>query len=455
MLPDLKNVHFIAIGGSVMHQLAIMLHERGVKVTGSDDEVFEPSRTTLKEHGLLPEKEGWFPEKITSETEVVILGMHAREDNPELKKAQELNLPIYSFPEFIFQNSKDKQRIVIAGSHGKTTITAIIIHVLDYFNRKFDYIIGARPNGLDQSIRISDAPVIIIEGDEYPSSAIEDSPKFLNYHHHICLISGISWDHMNKYPVEDDYVNQFDLLADNTPKGGSIVYCEEDPMASVLGNKDREDVLRFDYNTHKYETRDGRTFLKNGEESIEVNLHGRHNMQNISGAKIVLNRVGITDEMFFEAIKEFRSPRSRMELVFDKDFTLFKDFAHAPSKVKATVSAVKETFPDKDLVACLELHTFSSLNKDFLGNYKGAADMADNFLVYFNPESVAGKNLPPLKEEDIINSFQKDGLKVFTSSEQLVDHLKEKDLKGKILLMMSSGVFGGVDYESLAESLVT
>ncbi|HLT75192.1 MAG TPA: Mur ligase family protein [Ohtaekwangia sp.] len=450
-----RKVHFIAIGGSVMHNLAIALKKAGYEVTGSDDEIFEPSRSVLADQGLLPKESGWFPEKITADTDVVILGMHAKADNPELLKAQELGLTIQSFPDFIYNNSINKQRVVIAGSHGKTTITAVIVHVLNYFNRKFDYVIGARVKGLEQTVRLSDAPVIIIEGDEYLSSALDPTPKFLRYRHHIGLISGVAWDHANVFPSEEDYVKQFDLFADQTPKGGILVYCEADPMALMIGKKERADVQSISYKSfsHTSDT-NGQFFLTHAKERVPVKVFGSHNFQNLSGAREVLKKIGITNDQFFEAISSFEGASGRLEKIRSSNSSdVYKDFAHAPSKVRATVKAVKEIFPGRDLVACLELHTYSSLNKKFISQYKDSLKAAQTPVVYFNPEKMKARNLEVFTESDIRAAFASPEIVVFQDKAKLEEFLIAQTWKNKNLLMMSSGNFGGIDLPALAEKL--
>ncbi len=450
-----QKIHFIAIGGSVMHNLAIALTRAGHEVTGSDDEIFEPSRSNLKQHGLLPEKDGWDPARITPSLDFVILGMHARKDNPELLRAQEFGIQIYSFPDFIYQHSRDKQRVVIAGSHGKTTITAMIVHVLNYFNRKFDYVIGAKVNGIENTVRLSDAPVIIIEGDEYLSSALDPVPKFLRYQHHIGLISGISWDHANVFPTEEDYVKQFDLFADQTPKGGILIYCEQDSMALMIGKKERTDVVEISYKSHSHAAdNNGQFFLTNSKERIPVRVFGSHNFQNISGAKEVLKKLGITTNQFFEAISTFEGAAGRLQKIKEyNSCVVYKDFAHAPSKVRATVKAVKEIYPSRDLVACLELHTYSSLNKKFIPQYKDTLKAAQVPVVYFNKEKMVAKNLEPFSESEIRGAFSNQGIQVFDDAGKLESFLTGLKWKNKNLLMMSSGNFGGINVADLAEKI--
>lgn len=452
-----EKIHFIAIGGSVMHNLAVALKEAGHQVTGSDDEIFEPSRSTLFRHGLLPSRDGWNPDIIDKSIDTVILGMHAAKDNPELLKAQLLGLKIVSFPEYIYEHSLDKQRVVIAGSHGKTTITAIVIHVLNYFKRNFDYVIGARVRGIEQTVKLSDAPVIIIEGDEYLASALDPTPKFLKYQHHIGLISGIAWDHANVFPTEEEYVRQFDLFADQTPKGGILIYCEQDSMALIIGKKERVDVTEVAYKSHPHTSdNNGHFFLTDGKARHPIQLFGSHNYQNISGAREVLKRIGITNEQFFQAITSFQGAAGRLEIVKENTLaTVFKDFAHAPSKVRATVKAVKEIYPSRELLACVELHTFSSLNKKFLPQYKDSLKNAQVPVVYFNPEKARAKKLESLTESDIKTAFANQHLRVFNNSQELESFLLEQSWKNKNLLMMSSGNFGGLDIAQLSEKILS
>ena len=448
-----KKVHFIAIGGSVMHGLAIALHQKGYEITGSDDQIFGLSKMNLEAYGLLPEP-GWDESRITGELDAVILGMHARSDNPELLKARELGLSIYSYPTYIMDHCRDKQRIVIAGSHGKTSITAIIIHVLQHLNKDFDYLIGSKVEGFNNLIRLSEAPVIIIEGDEYLSSALDPTPKFLQYQHHIGLISGIAWDHMNVFPTEENYVRQFDRFADSIPKAGSIIFCEEDAMASVIGNKERADVNRFEYKTHPHYVKEGKTYLTTAQGDVPLEIFGSHNMQNIAAAKEVLIRLSVTEEQFYKAISSFKGAAKRLEMVNENHTTAFyKDFAHAPSKAKATIKALKEQ-SQRDLVACLELHTYSSLNKDFLPQYSGKLNDADYPIVYFNPDTLASKKLPELDEDNIKEAFNHRSLEVFTDKDKLVSYLKNIDWQNKNLVMMSSGNFGGINLQELGKEII-
>ncbi|AFK03752.1 cytoplasmic peptidoglycan synthetase domain protein [Emticicia oligotrophica DSM 17448] len=451
-----KKIHFIAIGGAVMHNLALALHKKGYQVTGSDDEINDPSKSRLAAVGILPAELGWFPEKITADLDAVILGMHAFADNPELAKAQELGLKIYSFPEYIYEQSQNKQRVVIAGSHGKTSITSIILHVLKYYNRKFDYLVGAQIEGFDVMVQLSDdAPVIIIEGDEYPESKIHLKSKFLFYHPHICLLSGIAWDHFNIFTTFDSYVHTFEELADGLPKAGSIVYDETDDIVKVIGEKDRLDVSKFPYKAHPYKVENGKCILLTKEGEVALQIFGEHNMKNLNGAKIILDRLGITDEEFYQAIQHFSGASKRLEKLGENANTLiYRDFAHAPSKLEATTKATKSLFPNRRLVACYELHTFSSLNKDFLPQYEGKMDSADTAIVFYTPHTLEMRRLPMITPDDIKKSFGDDNLMVFTDAQQLKDFLMSQNWFQTNLLMMSSGTFGGIDLAQLGQGIL-
>ena len=449
---ELQKVHLIAMGGSVMHALAIALKNNGIEVSGSDDQFFDPSLTQLKNSGLLPEKEGWDADRITPNLDAVILGMHAHLDNPELVRAQELGLKIYSFPEFILEQSKNKQRIVVGGSHGKTTITSMIMHVLKFHDRKFDYVVGARLKGFDNMVQLSDAPIIIIEGDEYLSSRIDPTPKFLNYQHHIGLISGIAWDHINVFQTEEDYVHQFDLFGDATPKAGSLAYNEDDPLSQIIGAKERPDVIQLPYSVHPHVVENGVTYLINGDEQIRLRIFGKHNMLNLSGAMQVCSRLSINKDDFYDAIKSFESPALRMQIMAEgKDYAIFRDYAHAPSKVEATTFSLKEQFPERELIACLELHTYSSLNKSFLHQYQDTLKYCNKAAVFYDPGAVEQKKLERISDEDIIKAFNFNGLKVFSRKEELTEFLKSQNLSNKNLLLMSSANYGGADLKEIFE----
>ena len=451
-----QKIHIIATGGAVMSSLAIALKHKGHQISGSDDKIYDPSKSNLKNNGLLPEKEGWFPDKLSKDIDTVIVGMHAKSDNPELQKAERLGLQILSYPEFIRSQCEDKQRIVIAGSHGKTTITGIIIHILQTIGKDFDYMVGAKINGIDNTIKLSDAPLIILEGDEYFTSPLDQTPKFLKYDHHIALISGTAWDHINVYPTLDSYVEQFEKLADKTPKAGSLIFCEHDKMTYVIGSKERPDVKSIGYKTPEYKVKNGIFYLKGDEGLVELQIFGKHNMQNIEGARQILKRLSVTDKQFYDAIGSYKGADKRNTLVSSNEHTAFYlDFAHAPSKLKSTVEALKEKHPDRKLTACFELHTFSSLNKEFLPHYQGKFNAADQAIVYYNKKSLEEKNyLKELTEEEVKKAFKREDIVVFTDTQKLKSLLISNDWVNRDLLMMSSGNFNGLDIEALAKEIV-
>ena len=456
-----QSIHFISIGGSAMHNLALALQQQGYTITGSDDEIYEPSRSRLAQHGLLPAEMGWSPANVHAGLDAVIVGMHARRDNPELAKAQELGLPIYSYPEYIYRQSQQKQRVVIAGSHGKTTITSMILHVLKYHNRTFDYLVGAQVDGFETMAKLTpDAPIIIIEGDEYASSPIDPRPKFLHYQPHIALISGIAWDHVNIYPTWEEYVDQFELLAEGMPKAGILIFDETDNMLDIIGQKERTDITKIPYEAHPSKIIDGHTYLVTKQKvHVPVLVFGEHNMKNIAGAMTVLDRIGITDTQFYEAIPSFNGADRRLERVAEEPLytgrILFRDFAHSPSKVEATTEAVKKQYPNQKLLAAVELHTFSSLNRAFLNQYKGCLDATDEAIVYFNAHTLAIKRLELITPEDVMVAFDRPDLRVFTDTAELQAYLLTRRDAAQIFLLMSSGTFGGLDLNVLAEKLIT
>ena len=362
-----KRIHFIAIGGAAMHNLALALHQKGFNVSGSDDEINEPSKTRLANAGILPPQIGWFPEKITKELDGVILGMHARADNPELLKAQEIGMPVYSYPEYLYEHSKDKTRVVIGGSHGKTTITAMILHVLKTLGRDFDYMVGAKLEGFDTMVRLSNAPLIILEGDEYLSSPVDRRPKFHLYHAEIALISGIAWDHINVFPTYDIYVEQFRIFANQIPATGKLIYCLNDAEVKLVAESDSVKAERIPYSIPENEIVNGITYLHTKEGKVALAVFGEHNLQNLEGARNVCEQIGVDASTFYKAISTFTGAARRLELLGrNESVAVYKDFAHSPSKLKATTNAVRSQFPDRKLIACMELHTFSSLNEDFL-----------------------------------------------------------------------------------------
>ncbi len=452
----MQRVHFIAIGGSAMHNLAIALHQQGFDVSGSDDEIFEPSRSRLERLGLLPDRMGWDPLRLDSGLDAVILGMHARADNPELKRAQELGLPIFSYPGYFHERTRRKTRVVIGGSHGKTTITSMIVHVLRHAGVEFDYLVGAQLEGFDCMVRLSEtSKVAIIEGDEYLASSLEPVPKFHLYRPDIALISGIAWDHVNVFKTYEDYVRQFEIFIDRIEPGGRLIYCAEDPEVRRIAEEPSISVDRIPYKVPPHRIKDGRTILETGSGDVPLLIFGRHNLQNLEGARHVCHQLGIGDRQFHEAIASFTGAARRLEKLAEvPGLTVFKDFAHSPSKLKATVQAVREQFPDRQLVACMELHTFSSLSEDFLDHYHGTMDAADSPIVFYDPHAVRLKKLPPIPPERIMKAFGREDVRVINDPIAVLGAVREGRKRDSVLLMMSSGNFGGLDLQALSEAFI-
>ncbi len=450
------HIHFIAIGGSAMHNLALALQIKGHHITGSDDSIHEPSRSRLDAAGLLPEKNGWFPEKISLKTDAVILGMHAHADNPELKRAQKLGVKIYSYPEYLYEVSKNKTRVVIGGSHGKTTITSMILHVLHYHNIEVDYMVGAQLEGFDNMVHLTDDnDFIILEGDEYLSSTLDRRPKFHLYKPHIALISGIAWDHINVFPTFENYVAQFKLFIDCIEPGGVLIYNEKDTVLSELVEKTKNIIKKIPYREIDFEIANQQTFCITTEGKIPLQVFGVHNMQNLAGARWICQLLGVQEEAFNEAISSFRGADKRLEILAQNNNSmLIKDFAHAPSKVKASVSAVKEQFPKHKIIVCLELHTYSSLNKDFIVEYAQSLDAADEAYVFYSPKAVALKRLEAIDPITIKNAFQNEQLKVYTEPEKFAAELNQMNFKNTILLLMSSGNYSGLDLDKIKLNFV-
>jgi UDP-N-acetylmuramate: L-alanyl-gamma-D-glutamyl-meso-diaminopimelate ligase len=449
------RVHFIAIGGAAMHNLAIALKINGFKVSGSDDLIAEPSKSRLFNHGLLPLQIGWDVNKITPEIDAIILGMHARIDNPELQKAQELGIRIYSYPDYIYQQAKNKTRIVVGGSHGKTTITSMILHVLNHLKKDFDYLVGAQIDGFDNMVKLSEAPIIVIEGDEYLASPIDRRPKFHIYKPHIAIISGIAWDHINVFPTFENYVYQFEILIDTILNDGALIYCAEDKVVDDLVNAKKPNLKLLPYKAPSFEIIDGQTFLINGVNKIDLQIFGRHNLLNLNAAKLACDQIGIDDNVFYSAIKTFKGAAKRLEVIGkNAHSTIFKDFAHSPSKLLATIAAVKEQYPDRKLIACLELHTFSSLNKEFLMEYKNTMNAADVAIIFLDKETFVHKGLKPYSAEDIKIAFNINNVILFNNKDNFVNHLHTLTLKNNNLLMMSSGNFGSLDFKKLTGILL-
>ena len=451
------NVHFIAIGGSAMHNLAIALHLKGYHVKGSDDEIFDPAKSRLQRYGLLPESYGWHPERITKDLDAIVLGMHARIDNPELLKAQELGLKIFSYPEYLYEQSKGKTRVVVGGSHGKTTTTAMILHVLQHCGIEADYMVGAQLEGFEVMVRLSEtAKVMVIEGDEYLTSPIDRRPKFHLYKPHVAIVTGIEWDHINVFPTFEIYKDQFAQFVNLIEPGGRLIYCNDDAEVRDVALKNtRTDIAKQPYDVPPHEVVEGITYLDTAHGRVPLRVFGNHNLLNLTAARYACNSLGVTDEQFDEAIQSFGGASKRLELVkATKDCAVYKDFAHAPSKLRATIAAMKGQYPDRRLVACMELHTFSSLTAEFLKQYAGTMDRADVPFVYYSQHALQLKKLPDLDPEQVKASFANERVRVFTDSKQMVEELRKMHWQDANLLMMSSGNFDGIDFKLLANELI-
>lgn len=447
------RTHFIAIGGAAMHNLALALYSKGYKVTGSDDAIFEPSKSRLEKKGLLPEEFGWFPEKITQDIEAIILGMHAKADNPELLKAKELGLKIYSYPEFLYEQSKNKTRVVIGGSHGKTTITSMILHVMQYHNIEVDYMVGAQLEGFDTMVHLTENnDFIVLEGDEYLSSPIDRRPKFHLYQPNIALLSGIAWDHINVFPTFENYVEQFEIFVNQITKGGILVYNEEDATVKKVAEATTNTIRKMPYATPDYVVENGITLLETPEGAMPIEVFGAHNLNNLAGAKWICQNMGVDEADFYEAISSFKGASKRLEKIAEGiGKVAYKDFAHSPSKVSATTKAVKNQYPDRKLIACLELHTYSSLNAQFLKEYQGALDAADVAVVFYSPDAVKIKQLEEVTYEQIAQSFEREDLIIYTNPADFKNFLFSQNFDNAALLLMSSGNYGGLNFDEVKE----
>lgn len=449
----MKHIHFIAIGGAVMHQLALALHRQGYKVTGSDDEINDPARSNLAAEGILPDSNGWHTDRITPRIDAIVLGMHAKADNPELLAAQNFNIPIYSFPEYIYEVAKNKTRVVIAGSHGKTTITSMIMHILRHQEVDFDYLVGAKVEGFSQSVQLSDAPVIILEGDEYPASVIEKKPKIFFYHPHITVLSGIAWDHINVFPTYEIYLNQFQQYLQDCDKNIPLFYNAEDEEVKKLVASSATHMKAEPYSMPEYHYEDGVAVLDTGLGPVEVSVFGSHNLLNMQAAIAVCIELGISREDCYQAIADFSGAARRLEKILETgNLIAFRDFAHAPSKLKATLDAVREAYPGHKLIACFELHTYSSLSEQFLKEYAGSMDNADEAIVYFSHHALQLKGLPPLSKDDVYQHFGTTGLTVVDKKAELQDAVAQQinnATQPVCLLLMSSGTFDGIDWNSV------
>jgi UDP-N-acetylmuramate: L-alanyl-gamma-D-glutamyl-meso-diaminopimelate ligase len=447
------KVHFIAIGGAVMHNLAIALHNKGYTVTGSDDEIFEPSRSRLDRYGLLPEVYGWHPGRITAETDTVILGMHAKHDNPELLKAHELGIKIMSFPEYLYEQTKEKKRIVVAGSHGKTTTTAMIMHVLKFLGIKFDYMVGSQIDGFETMVGLSDkAQIAVFEGDEYLTSPLDKRPKFHLYMPDIAVLNGIAWDHMNVFPTFENYIDQFRIFVEKISEGGSLIYFDGDSEVKRIALASEKKIKKIPYKVHGYFQNKTGFFAATHNRVIPVKIFGEHNMQNLSAAMKACIASGVSEDDFYEAIKSFEGTSRRLQKLHENENGLmYLDFAHSPSKVKATVDAIVSRYPKREIIACLELHTYSSLSNDFLPLYNGTLANASVAFVYFNPHAVQLKKLKSLSKEDIAKAFGGENIRIYDNSEEMFSFIKAQNYSCPVYLFMSSGDFNRYDLSRVLE----
>lgn len=449
------KVHLIAIGGAAMHNLALALQYKGYKVTGSDDEIYNPSRGRLEKAGLLPDEMGWHTERITADLDTVIVGMHARKDNPELKKAVDLGLNVVSYPEFIYQESVNKTRVVVGGSHGKTSTTAMILHVLNYWNIDADYLVGAQLDGFERMVRLSDAPIIVIEGDEYLASPLTPVPKFHFYKPHLAILTGIAWDHINVFPTFENYISQFEIFVKSIEENGTLAYFNGDKLLQKIAVENGEHLQLKPYSTLKHTIKNGETFVNYRGHYNALEIFGEHNLQNLNAARIICNQLKINNKRFFEAIESFSGAAKRLQrIVKNENNVAFLDFAHAPSKVQATTNAVKAQFSEHEVIACFELHTFSSLNEDFLHQYENAMNAADKAFVYFSEHTLEMKRLPMITKAQVAKAFNHPNMEVFTETEVLQAKLRSMNWDKKVLLMMSSGNFHGIDIQAFAKELL-
>ena len=450
------RIHFIAIGGSAMHNLALALYQKGYTITGSDDTIFEPSKSRLEAKGLLPKEFGWFESNITTDLDAVILGMHAKPDNLELKRAIELGVTMYSYPEFLYEQSKLKTRVVIAGSHGKTSITSMILHVLHYRGISVDYMVGAQLEGFDTMVHLTEEnEFMILEGDEYLSSPIDRRPKIHLYKPNIALISGIAWDHINVFPTFDNYVEQFRIFLDTITNGGILVYNEEDMEVKTIVENNERPVKKYPYGTLEFYIKNGITYIDTPDGDIPLEIFGNHNLQNLAGAKWICQHMGVDEEDFYEAITSFKGASKRLEKIAQNNSSvIFKDFAHSPSKVEATTKAVKDQYESRTVIACLELHTYSSLNAEFLQEYKGTLDPADIAVVFYSPDALKIKQLEEVSVDQIKNAFQRDNLMVYTNPSKFKEFLFAQNLDNSALLLMSSGNYGGLSFDEVSKLYV-
>ena len=451
----MKKVHFIAIGGSVMHNLAITLKQLGYEVSGSDDKIYDPSKSRLEKQNLLPDKLGWNPNTIDEEIDFIVLGMHAKKENPELIRALELGCKIYSYPELIYEFSKTKTRIVIGGSHGKTTVTAMILHVLSFYNINIDYLLGAQIEGFEKMVNLTKSnEFILIEGDEYLSSPIDKSPKFHKYNSNIAVITGIAWDHINVFPSFENYVSQFEKFIESITDGGVLVFNSNDDLVTKIVNSSTKSIRKIQYSTVDHELINGTTYIKTSEGNIPLEVFGDHNLSNLCAAKQICSLLGVFDDEFYAAIANFKGASNRLETIYRDNFKIIiKDFAHSPSKLKASIDAVKKQFLNKNIIAVYELHTFSSFSKDFINEYYGTLSNADIKIIYYDKD-VSGKRSEIEIDDKIIKvAFGSNDLKVISSKNILVKNILDNSFNNSVLLLMSSGNFSSLNVNSLIENI--
>ena len=449
------KIHFIAIGGSAMHNLAIALKLKGFLISGSDDVIREPSKSRLAKYTLLPESEGWFPEKIKKDLDAIVLGMHAKKDNLELLEAKKNDLKIYSYPEFIFEMSKDKLRVVIGGSHGKTSITSMILHVLNIQNIETDFMVGAQLSGFDVMVKLSKkSKFIVLEGDEYLSSVIDPRPKFHLYKPNFAVLSGIAWDHINVFKTFEDYCNQFKIFIETIEDNGILVYNSNDIHVSNVIKSIKKKIKMIPYSIIKNEIINGITNIRFERGLFPIQLFGKHNLENISAACQICTLMGVEKIDFFNAIKTFKGADNRLELIYKSNSSfVYKDFAHSPSKVKATVNAIKLQYPNKKLIVAFELHTYSSLNPVFIKKYRNTLKNADDCIISFSEKNMKIKGFQPISHELINSAFNHQKINIANDLLSFEQILLSFDLSNSVLLLMSSGNFNGFDYKKIKKIL--
>lgn len=436
------RIHFIAIGGAIMHNLAIDLHKNGHTISGSDDQIFEPSFSKLKKYSLMPKNLGWNADFITDEIDLIILGMHAKEDNLELKKALELGLKIQSFPEFVASQITDKKRVAIAGSHGKTSTTAMLMHILKDNNFEFDYLVGSELPGYESMVKLSNAPLIVIEADEYLSSKLDQRPKFLWYKPQLSVITGIAWDHINVFPTFELYKKAFTDFIDSHQADSSIFFYQFDEELSKIINNSTYKCRPYTELTAKNQGQYS-IVLDNNEEEYYFPFFGNHFLQNASAAIHLAMELGLNQKDIYKALESFPGSAKRLELVWANDqLFIYRDFAHSPSKVMATIKAFSRQFKDYQVFFVFEPHTFSSQQIDFIQHYNKCFEDL-NAYIFMDKKAFALKNKPMLSGPDIENAFGTNS--ILNSATELMKEIRKSSQKSKktVWVLMSSGNMGG------------